>query len=324
MKRITLPHTDLTVSQLSLGSATLGSAISRADTFKLFDSFIDHGGNFLDTARVYADWLPNGANASESTIGVWQRERGNRDKILIATKGAHPLLSSMYTSRLSPADIKQDIELSLRYLQTDVIDLYWLHRDDPKAILPVSDIIETMNDHVKQGHIRYFGCSNWSVPRIKEANAYAAQHNLAGFVANQPLWSLAKPNLDAINDKTIIIADDSDIAFHRETNFTLIPFTSQAKGYFTKLAAGRATAADQKAYDNPTNRVRFQRAQELSAKYGVSISAISLSYLTSQPFPVVPVIGASNLTQLHDSLKDADLVLTPDELNYLENVNVTA
>ncbi|MBX3086442.1 MAG: aldo/keto reductase [Anaerolineae bacterium] len=319
-KTLTLPQTDLTVSQVCLGSSHFGSSISQSDVFRLLDSFVDHGGNFIDTARVYADWLPNGANASERTIGEWQRQRGNRAKIVLATKGAHPDLKTMTVSRLSPADIAHDIETSLRYLQTDVIDLYWLHRDD--ANRPVEDILETLNKHVALGNIRYFGCSNWTVPRIRAALAAAEASHSMGFVANQPMWSLAKPNLEAIGDKTIVIADDVDIAFHRETGLPLVPFTSQAKGYFSKLAAGRVPPADQKTYDNATNRVRFARIRELSERYHVSVSAIALSYLTSQPFPVVPVIGASKLAQLEDSLANSDLVLTPDDLNSLEQVIV--
>jgi aryl-alcohol dehydrogenase-like predicted oxidoreductase len=317
-KTITLPHTDLTVSQVCLGSSHLGSSISKIAAFRLLDSFIEFGGNFIDTARVYADWLPNGANASESTIGEWQRTRGNRDKIVIATKGAHPDLKSMHVPRMSAEDIKHDIEASLRYLQTDVIDMYWLHRDDVSR--PVSDILGSLNAHVKLGNIRYFGCSNWTVARIREAMQYAEAQQIMGFVANQPMWSLAKPNVDAIKDKTIVIADESDIAFHRETGFTLIPYTSQARGYFSKLAARNVPPKDQQVYDNADNRIRFEHARELSRRYNVSVSAIALSYLTSQPFPVVPVIGASNLEQLEDSLKDSELTLTPDDLRFLERV----
>src|SRR5262245_48188816 len=112
VKHITLPHTDLTVSQICLGGVNFGTSLAQADAFALMDAFIDQGGNFIDSARVYSDWLPNGANASESTIGSWQKQRGNRDKIVLATKGAHPLLTSMHVPRMSPADIQQDIEAS--------------------------------------------------------------------------------------------------------------------------------------------------------------------------------------------------------------------
>lgn len=315
MKKITLPHTGLTVSQICLGTVNFGKPLVPAEAFALLDAFVEQGGNFLDTARVYADWLPGGANASESTIGAWQKQRGQRDKLVLATKGGHPRLQTMHISRLSHQDIQSDLEASLKYLQTDVIDLYWLHRDDVR--LPVSDILETMNEQVQSGKIRYFGCSNWTVERIRAAMTYAAEHHIAGFVANQPMWSLAEPNREAFPDKTIVMMNAATLAFHHETRMPVIPYTTQARGFFQKLTAGRLKESDQKQYDNVINRARYERVHELSRRHHVTPTAIVLSYLTSRPFPVVPIIGASNLQQLNDSLKDSDVVLSPDELTYL-------
>src|SRR5215218_9277291 len=130
MDKRLLPHTQLMVSPICLGAVNFGVPLSQSDSFALLDAFFDQGGNFLDTARVYSEWRPGGANASESTLGAWMRQRGRRDSMVVATKGAHPDLKAMHIPRLSQADIQADIEASLKYLQTDVIDLYWLHRDD--------------------------------------------------------------------------------------------------------------------------------------------------------------------------------------------------
>ena len=102
----------------------------------------------------------------------------------------------MHIPRISPQDIITDIDESLHCLQTETIDLYWLHRDDPKQ--PVAAILETLNNQVTKGKIRYFGCSNWRVQRIEEAMQYATDHGIAGFVGNQLMWSFAVPNLDAL------------------------------------------------------------------------------------------------------------------------------
>lgn len=316
MKTRPIPNTDLSVSAVCLGTGSFGSSVARDDAFTLLDTFVAAGGSFLDTARIYAVWLPDGANASERTVGEWLRHSGLRGQITLATKGAHPDLKTMHISRLSPEDLRHDIEASLHYLQTNCIDLYWLHRDDRSV--PADEIIDALNVHVQTGQIRYLGCSNWRVERIRAANAYAQAHGLAGFIANQPLWSLAAPNREAISDKTLVLMDAEDLTFHRETGMAVIPFTAQAKGYFTKLANGTLKDSDRRQYDSDLNRERARRVHELAARYGVSITAIALSYLMSQPFPTIPIIGPKTLAQLDDCLEFIDLRLTAADLAYLE------
>ncbi len=315
MLQVSLPQSDLSVSQICLGTGSFGSSVPEEAAFKLLDAFVAAGGNFIDSARIYAMWLPDGANASERTIGNWQRSRGLRDQIVIATKGAHPDLKTMHLSRLSRADIQADIRDSLKYLQTDVIDVYWLHRDDPQR--PMADILETLNSEVQAGTIRYFGCSNWRVTRIREAADYARQAGWQSFIANQPMWSLAEPNRENIGDKTMVLMDTEDLDYHRETGMAVIPYTAQARGYFTKLAHNTLKDGDIRQYDNARNRLRYERAGELAARHNVPITSIALSYLTSQPFPVIPIIGAHTSEQLADSLSHTDLQLSPEELHTL-------
>jgi len=225
----------------------------------------------------------------------------------------------MHISRLSPADIAHDIDESLEFLQVDTIDLYWLHRDDPT--IPVSDILEPLNEQVAAGKIRYFGCSNWKISRIQAAVDYAASKNIQGFSANQPLWSLATPNPDGLSDKTLVAMDSNAITFHGQTGMTVIPYTSQAQGFFTKLAAsGRAGLSEpiRRIYYNETNVRRLERAQTLAKRYGAALNDMVLAYLLCQPFTTIPVVGCKTLDHLHSSLKAADLKLTPEEVQYLE------
>ena len=175
---------------LCLGTGNFGAALDQDAAFALLDAYLDQGGNFLDSAQVYCDWIPdNERSSSEKIIGRWMKERRNRDRLVIATKGAHPDLATMQIPRMSRAEIEADLHASLRHLQTDVIDLYWLHRDDPAR--PVAEILETLNAAVQAGKIRAFGCSNWRAERLQAANEYAATHGLHGFVASQVLWNLA-------------------------------------------------------------------------------------------------------------------------------------
>ncbi len=154
-----IPNTTLAPSVLCFGTTMIGSTVDKAGSFQLLDAFVEAGGTFVDTAKVYADWLPGERSISEKTIGEWLRRSGKRSQVVLATKGAHPDLSAMQTGRLSRAEIIADLDASLRHLQTDVIDLYWLHRDDAEQ--PVADILATLESQVRAGKIRYYGCSNW-------------------------------------------------------------------------------------------------------------------------------------------------------------------
>ena len=320
MKTIPIPNTNLTPSALCLGTSNFGATIAQADAFTLLDAFVDLGGNFLDTAEVYANWLPElPRSISERTLGAWLTQRGNRDRMFIGTKGAHPDLATMHISRLAPADILHDLHGSLERLQTDVIDLYWLHRDDESR--PVGEIIETLAAEVKAGKIRAFGCSNWRTARMQEAWSYATQQGLPGFVANQPLWSLAQPNPAAFGMPGLAGMDAQMFAFHQQSRWAVIPYTSQARGFFSKLVAhGEAglKEGERKAYLNETNRQRAARAAALAQQHGVTVAQIALAYLINQPVPTIPVIGCHTLAQLADSMGAATVTLTPAELRELQ------
>ena len=320
MKTIPIPNTNLTPSALCLGTSNFGATIAQADAFTLLDAFVDLGGNFLDTAEVYANWLPElPRSISERTLGAWLTQRGNRDRMFIGTKGAHPDLATMHISRLAPADILHDLHGSLARLQTDVIDLYWLHRDDESR--PVGEIIETLAAEVKAGKIRAFGCSNWRTARMQEAWSYATQQGLPGFVANQPLWSLAQPNPAAFGMPGLAGMDAQMFAFHQQSRWAVIPYTSQARGFFSKLVAhGEAglKEGERKAYLNETNRQRAARAAALAQHHGVTVAQIALAYLINQPIPTIPVIGCHTLAQLADSMGAATVTLTPTELRELQ------
>jgi aryl-alcohol dehydrogenase-like predicted oxidoreductase len=320
MNTVNIPHTHLNPGCLCLGTNRFGTVISRQDAFVLLDAFVEMGGNFIDTAHVYADWIPGAPkSASENTIGAWLKATGNRKQMLLATKGGHPNLATMDIPRMSKADITQDIEESLTHLQTDTIDLYWLHRDAPAV--PVAGIIETLNEQVRLGKIRAFGCSNWRVERIMAANNYANKNDLQGFVASQLWWSLAQPNRAALSDpENLVVFGPAEEEFHRQTGLAVIPYSAQGKGFFSKLdrlGAAGLSQADHTSFFNETNARRWPRVKQLAQKYNVPVSHIVLSYLTSQPFATLPIIGCRTVNQLQDSTAAVNLVLTPEDLAFL-------
>lgn len=318
MHTVTLPNTDLVVSSLCLGSTDIGSTISRAGSFHLLDAFVDAGGNFVDTASVYANWLPGERSISEKTIGAWLKQSGKRNQVVIATKGAHPEMTTMHISRMAPADIVGDLDASLRNLQVDTIDFYYLHRDDPRR--PVEEVIETLDAQVRLGKIRYFGCSNWRSERIVAAQEYARSCGSLGFSADQMMWSLAEIDTSAFGDPTMVAMDDALWSYHQQSGMATIAYSSQANGFFHKLAgdaAGRHRASQQRIYAGEQNQVLSGRVQQLAQESGLTITQIVLGYLLSQPFTTVPIVGCKTLAHLRDSLTAADVRLTGEQMKQL-------
>ncbi len=298
----------------------MGSKIDLATSFQMLDAYVEQGGNFLDTAAVYANWLPGERNISEKALGKWLKERGTRDQMIVATKGAHPELSSMHISRMAPADICHDVDTSLKNLQTEIIDLYWLHRDDPKR--PVEEIIDTLNTQVQAGKIRHFGASNWQTARLKAANDYANRQGLQGFVANQPLWNIGVIDFAAIGDPTLAMMDETMWQYHKETGLAAIPYSAQANGLFNKMAQGRSDMIKPntlRIYPSAKNQQRFQHIQQLMQETGLSATQIVLGYLTAQPFATIPIVGCQNLAQLQDSLTAGEVQLSPEQIKFLES-----
>ena len=315
MHTIQIPFTNLQASTLCLGTGGLGSSLSRDESFDLLDAFVDQGGNFLDSAKVYADWLPIERSSSERTLGRWLKARGNRNRIILGTKGAHPDLAAMHIPRMSRAEIASDLLASLEHLQVDTIDLYWLHRDDPAR--PVGEIVESLNEHVKAGRIRYFGCSNWRAERIRAAQEYAAAHGLQGFAGDQMMWSFAAVDPARIADQTLVAMDDTLKAFHTQSQMAAIPYSSQAGGLFQKLAQGKLKDPAP-MYPARENAQRLERAQHLAAELKLTLTQITLGYLLAQPFACIPIVGCHTHDQLRDSLSAADVTLTPEQVQYLE------
>jgi len=312
--------TDLHCSVLSLGGVSLGSTNSKEDSFKLMDRYVERGGNIIDTAEVYANWLDIEPNISEKTIGQWMKERNNRDQLIVTTKGAHPNLQTMNVSRLSHQDIQADLEQSLRNLKVDSIDLYWLHRDDEKV--SVGEILESLNREKKAGKIRYFGCSNWRKNRIEEAQKYAEEHGIQGFVSNQVMWSLAEVDQTKLKDSTLVTMDEELKHYHQTTNMSVFAYSSQAQGLFTKWNSGVYALEDERIpahYGTEKNIKRYNKTVNLANELGRSVNDIMLGYLLAQSFDTFPIIGCRTLEQLEDSLQAADVELTREQVEYLES-----
>jgi aryl-alcohol dehydrogenase-like predicted oxidoreductase len=305
-------------SRICLGSVPFGSTATKDVSFAIMDAYFELGGNFIDTAHIYAAWVEGGVGASERTVGEWIRSRGVREKIVLGTKGGHPPIdAAVKVGRLSREDLNQDLSESLDRLGLERVDLYWLHFDEPTR--PVGEIIESLATLAEDGRIRAYGASNWATERIEAANVYAREHSPPPFVASQPWFSLgAVANGPSATGPTSE-ADDPLRAWHVRTGLPMIPYSSQANGYFgaenvawaKQGFAGEAPRAAR--FDSPANRRRLLGAMSLAETKGVTANQIAVAYLLSQPFPVYPIIGTTNAEHLRDAMGARNLRLTEEE-----------
>ena len=314
MKYLNLPATDRQASAIVLGCAWFGTDIPERKAFKLMDKFSELGANFLDTAHSYASWVPGGAGKSETTIGKWLK-RSQRERVVIGTKCADKGMSENL--------IRAQLDESLKRLDTDYVDFYWLHCDDPGV--PVGDILQWLNRLCDERRIRAFGCSNWRVPRIRQAMQHAREHGLREFAASQIAWSLARVRPEVVAGGSQVFMDDETFAFHKQTGMPVVAYSSQAGGFFTEKyepdgppPGDKPNPAIVKYYGTPENYAKQAAAKKLAAAKGCTPNQIALAYLLHQSFPGFAIAGANTPERVADSCAAADLKLSAEEVALLE------
>ncbi len=311
MKTLSITGTDLTVSQLCYGMASFGTHVKGDDAYRLYDAFRQAGGSFFDTAHCYAFWMPQGLGASERMLGECMRRAGDEGKIVIATKGGHPAGQGYERPEtyLRPDVIDKDVRESLQRLGVACVDVYLLHRDDPRV--PVGEIVGMLNEHVAAGRLKYLGASNWSVQRIAEANAYAAAHGLRGFAISQPSFNLAyasKPSADAAQKTPV----DGISTWHAQSKLPVMAYAPTANGYFA--TDGKSGAP----FDSPVARERLARAKQLAQRLSCTPNQVALAYLMHLDFPVVPILGTTKTDHLQDALGSVNVKLTAADVRWLK------
>lgn len=306
MKHIQIKGLDKPVSKL-----VMGSDFFRLDNGHEVSEILHHylaiGGNTIDSAHIYC------GGQSEQALGIWLDETGKREELVLFTKGAH---HDQNGPRVNPEAIRHDLMTSLERMRTDYIDLYGLHRDDPAT--PVGVIVEALNEHLEAGRIRAFGGSNWTHQRLQEANTYAAQHGLVGFSFSSPNLSLAKPNEPFWPG--CVSADTEALRWYEEQQFPLLSWSSQARGFFTGRFSPeiRDNADLVRVFYSDENWTRLQRAQQLAQEKGVSAIQIALAYVLSQPLPACALIGPRTEAEMVSCRDGAELVLSAQELAWLD------
>ena len=283
----------------------------------LLDEIYSLGINTFDTAENYG--------LSEVSLGILMKERGNRDDIVVITKGCHPYDG---VDRMTPEYLREDIEKSFQRLKTDYIDIYLLHRD--VLGVPVGPIVEILNEYHKAGKIGVFGGSNWQPERIQEANDYAIQHDLVPFTVSSPNYSLCRQVNDPWGGSAgcvTITGDENQEArqWYRDNDIAVLAYSSLGRGVFTgkvrsdeiekaKVMMGPGAA---NAYCHPENFERLRRAEKLASKRNATVSQVALAWLLKQKVNAFPIVSASTAGRIADNVKALELNLTDEEAKWL-------
>lgn len=269
----------------------------------MLDHYVQAGGNALDTAYVYG---------TEANVGQWLKSRGLRDHMFLIGKGAADI-------KATPAMVTAHLTQSLERLQTDYVDLFLMHRDNPDV--PVGEFVDVLNTHLRAGRVRAFGGSNWTPARLQAANDYAAAHGLTGFAASSPNCSLAAWNEPMWADCVNVAAPEAK-AWYASTQLPLLAWSSQANGFFSGRFAeterdNPALANIVRVWFNAGNFERLRRVQELARRKHVTGMQIALAWVLRQPLNIFAMIGPESLAEMRESLVATHLELSPQELAWL-------
>lgn len=303
------------VSRFAMGTF-FGFTIGEPEEyFDILDAAVSVGINTMDTAQAYK---------SEPVVGAWMKARGNREDIVVVTKGAHP---SRYRKRVHPYDITSDLMESLAELETDYIDIYMLHRDDED--LPVELIVDTLNEHVQAGRILSYGGSNWTTKRLAEANAYAEKNGLQPFTSSSPHFSLAQQFGEPWAPGCVAISGpegEAERAWYKQNQMPVFAYSSLARGIFS----GRITremfektpeqieSVARGSYCHELNFKRLDRVQELAKERNVEPAQIAMAYVFCEGMNTFAITGAQNKTELESSVKALDIKLSKEEVEWLD------
>jgi aryl-alcohol dehydrogenase-like predicted oxidoreductase len=312
-----LGRTGLKVSALCLGGNTFGWTTDQAASEAVLDAYLEAGGNFIDTADVYARWAPgNKGGESETALGVWMAARRNRQAVIIATKVCGPMGAGPNDAGLSRQHIMDGVEASLRRLQTDYIDLYQAHWDDTDT--PLEETLRAFDALVRQGKVRYLGASNHVAWRLTRALWESDRHGYARYECLQPKYNL-------------VIRDEYERELEPlclEQNIAVIPYSSLASGFLSgKYHRGGAlpdtarAAGVQKTYMNERGFAVLAAVEKVAAGVGATPAQVALSWLAHRPGITAPIASATSVTQLKEIAAAIDLRLDAETTAALDQAS---
>lgn len=303
MNKRELGRSGIEVSPLIFGGNVFGWTIDEKTSFTLLDAFTGAGFNCIDTADSYSAWAPgNNGGESETIIGRWLKQKGGREKMVIATKVGSDLGEGR--KGLSKKYILQAVEDSLKRLQTDYIDLYQSHFDFDDA--PLQERFEAYTQLINQGKVRAIGGSNYNISRFTEALQISQQHGLASYQTLQPLYNLYDREIEKDLQPLCV-----------EQNISIIPYYSLAAGFLTgkyrseqDVEKNPARAGGVKKYVNEKGLRLLQALDTIAGELNATPAQVSLAWLLSRPAVAAPIASATNIEQLNDLIKGVQLKLS--------------
>lgn len=313
MKKIRIGENISGVAPFSLGGNVFGWTLDEEKSFEILDAYVEAGYNFIDTADMYSYWINGGGGGeSETIIGKWMKARGNRDKIIIATKvggetGEHGI-------DVSRNHILETVEKSLKRLQTDYIDLYYLHFD---GTTPVEETLSAFDELVKSGKVKEIAVSNISPERLKESLEFSDKNNLAKYQALQPLYNLVERK-GYETDYAPIVA---------EHGLTVFPYYALASGFLTGKyrsendfrKSPRGQGAEKYLNEHGLNILKA--LDQIAAKHHSVPAAVALAWLSAQPNIGGPIASATSKEQLTEILSSSSLNLDSADMQLLDKVS---
>ena len=306
-----LGRSGLQVAPLALGGNVFGWTADEATSFRVLDAFVDAGFNLVDTADVYSVWVPGHVGGeSETLIGRWLQASGKRSRIVLATKVGMKLGEGR--TGLSRRWIRQAVEDSLRRLQTDCIDLYQAHQDDPDT--PLEETLGTFAELIREGKVRAIGASNYSAERLAQALQTSAQLGLPRYETLQPLYNLVerKPFEAALE------------GLCREQGLGVINYFGLARGflagkYRSEADLGRSVrGAGVKGYLNPRGLGVLAALDAVAARRGATVAQVALAWQIARPGITAPIASVTSLAQWQELAPAALLVLEPADIAQLD------
>lgn len=310
MKLKNLGKTQLQIPPLTFGGNVLGWTADKKESFKLLDALFERGFNFVDSANVYSRWADgHEGGESETVLGEWMKARGNRDKMIIATKVGADMGQGHID--LSPDHILKQIEGSLKRLQTEYVDIYFSHKYDENT--PIEKTLLTYNQLINQGKVKYIGASNFPLARLMESMQYSEKNNLPRYEVFQPEYNLMEREA----------FEGTVRGYCVEKNISVTSYFTLAAGFLTGKYKDRddAKGADREQhvdkYFNEKGKRVLQALDEVAKAEDTSQAAVAIAWAMAQTGITSPIASASKMSQLDAFFDAAELELKEEHIEQL-------
>jgi aryl-alcohol dehydrogenase-like predicted oxidoreductase len=310
MKTMSLGHVDTQVSAICLGILQMGTRVDRDTSFAILDAYYEAGGRFIDTANNYSRWHEGGIGTeSETTLGEWMRDRGNREELFIATKVGFNRAD--IGPSLSRSTIEREFAGSLKRLGTDFVDLYYAHADIRTD--PLEETLETFNELVVSGKARHLGCSNYLAWRIERARQISRHHGWAEYCCVQQRFTYLRPRPGA-SFAPQMSGNDDLLDYCRENE----PFRMLAYSPLLNGAYVREDRPIPDTYLGADSKARLSELEAIAADHDATVPQIIYAWLLGGDPAIIPLTAPTRLEQLEENLAALAIELSADELARLD------